>query len=288
MSDVGVVPMPEGAARRVEEAKREAEESGLEKSMSGVQVERRMSGVEMERRMSIMEVERRMSVEDRRMSIVEHVRMVTDAQLSATEPERKTIDVPDAKAELRRGSIPMPGSWISEPAQEEDKSVVVSDSPKIQSNDMLVEASESSEPLTVEDLKASTPIVVGQSVENSAASSVAPTSTSTPAPVSTSTPASSTSAPAPPRSPKQTPAEALRSSELGSRKGLTPPTNTVFQHIWPTPPIPSPGESSSSKKGRRLKYDVESAPSRSFITRPNLPSTPTGLVMAQPTKSTLR
>lgn len=287
MSDVGMGPMPEGAARRVE-AKREVEESGLEKSISGVQVERRMSGIEMERRMSGIEVERRISVEtDRRMSIVEHVRMVTDAQLSATELEHKTTDVPDSKADLRRGSIPMPGSWISESAQAEVESVVVvSDSPKMQSNDMVVEASESTEPLIVEDSKPSTPAVVEQSVEKSASVSVAPTSTSTPAPAPapTSTPVSSKSAPAPPRSPKQKSAEAVRSSERDGRKGSTPPS-MAFHHIWPTPPIPSPAESSSGKKGRRLKYDAEPAPSRSFITKLNLPSTPTGFVTAQPAKT---
>jgi hypothetical protein len=111
--------------------------------------------VELERRRSVVEP-------DARMTIVEQLRRAT--------------------GEMRRGSIPMPGGWIAETESLEPASViVVSDSPEMPSNDMVLEADAPQAPLV------SAPIVPDEVPSKSPTPHPAPESrngSTTPAPAS--------------------------------------------------------------------------------------------------------
>ncbi|CAE6495937.1 unnamed protein product [Rhizoctonia solani] len=220
----------EGAKRR--KLEEDEPERGVERRMSVVderepekREDRRMSIVEPERismvepeRMSIVEPEKRTDEpekrmsgietnEDRRMSIVEHVRRATDAAAKDGNRASNSLPIPRATADVfgraRRGSAPMPGAWMDS----KQSVIVISDSPELVTADTEMDVPEPSEKL----------------FPSKPDSSVA-TDPSTP---------------------------------LGP-----------FGHIWPAPVI-----TDSGKKGRRPK-DPEPAPTRSFITRLNLPLVP--------------
>ncbi|KAG9075632.1 hypothetical protein FS749_012682 [Ceratobasidium sp. UAMH 11750] len=74
-------------------------------------------------------------------------------------------------------------------------------------------------------------------------------------------------APARKASAREASAKAKRSPSLDGRKGSTPPTSDVFQHIWPPPVL-------ETKKGRKSKVEPEPVPPRSFITQRNLSVAP--------------